>query len=475
MTKIKCPLRETANISGEATAIISGEVKLLYNQLDLIVTSTTRRLRERHCKPGDRIAIFMNNDWQTIVLTLSLLRIGAIACHMSTRLPAQTLRNQLDAIDYKKLIAYVEGKGLKLLAGVERWSPDDLIIKTLTQKKSIEDDMISLSQPTTIVFTSGSSSAPKPVLLTYGNHYYSAQGSNLILRLRSKHRWLISLPLYHVGGLAILFRCLITGATMVIPERKRAIDTSLKEEGITHCSLVPAQLYRLSKSKFKQADFQNLQVILLGGSSVSSTLLKEAYKKKLPVYITYGLTEMASQVTSMRPDSPPVKRITSGQLLKHRELKIEKDGEIWVRGKTLFAGYVDGQDAHCPVNHEGWFATGDRGYLDEEGYLIVLGRKDNMFISGGENIQPEEIERAICMLEDVDQAIVVPVSDEEFGSRPVAFIQGKNGDIDIQKIVYCLEQVLPRFKIPVVFYPWPEEMEPDRMKVDRKRLSGYIS
>jgi o-succinylbenzoate---CoA ligase len=149
--------------------------------------------------------------------------------------------------------------------------------------------------------------------------------------------------------------------------------------------------------------------------------------------------------------------------LPEREVSISEEGEILVRGATLFAGYVEGGKLDLPLDTEEWFHTGDLGELDENGCLRVLGRKDNLFVSGGENIQPEEIEEALSALPGVEAAVVVPVDDTEYGQRPVAFVRMEDGStVDL---ALELEKVLPRFKIPVAFYAWPEES--DGMKVNR--------
>jgi O-succinylbenzoic acid--CoA ligase len=203
---------------------------------------------------------------------------------------------------------------------------------------------------------------------------------------------------------------------------------------------------------------------------MTTVLLREASERGIPLHTSYGLTEMASQVTTTPTNTPPEKQFTSGKVLNYREVRIAENGEILVRGKTLSLGYVEREQVHLPVNHHGWFATGDLGQIDSEGYLTVLGRRDNMFISGGENIHPEEIETALSELSDIMQALVVPVPDEEFGHRPVAFIQTQKKKIDPEAITAELKPLLPGYKIPIAFYNLPGSMEPERLKVDRAYL-----
>ena len=150
-----------------------------------------------------------------------------------------------------------------------------------------------------------------------------------------------------------------------------------------------------------------------------------------------------------------------------REVSISERGEILVRGETLFAGYVEGERLERPLDQEGWFHTKDLGELDDDGWLRVGGRMDNLFISGGENVQPEEVEEALCRLNGVDEAIVVPVPDEEFGARPVAFVRAAGRKPE--ELAQELGLLLPRFKIPVSFHPWPEGAQRG-MKVDRTAL-----
>ncbi|HVP07704.1 MAG TPA: hypothetical protein VMS71_07675, partial [Candidatus Acidoferrum sp.] len=149
-------------------------------------------------------------------------------------------------------------------------------------------------------------------------------------------------------------------------------------------------------------------------------------------------------------------------------LRISSEGEILVAGETLFSGYIDGDQTVTPVDGEGWFHTGDNGHRDDAGYLVVTGRRDNMFISGGENIQPEEIESVLHSLEKVTDAIVVPVPDREYGHRPIAFLQKSTGkDIDSEELKRELRKRLPSFKIPDKFYPWPSGIASTGIKLSR--------
>jgi O-succinylbenzoic acid--CoA ligase len=338
--------------------------------------------------------------------------------------------------------------------------------------------VVPADQPATIVFTSGSSTEPKAVLHSLGNHYFNATGSNDNLPVEPGDRWLLALPIYHVGGLAIVFRCLLSGATVVLEDRSLDLAEQIRRDNITHLSLVPTQFRRLMASpEFRQSGSQ-VKHILVGGGPIPSGLLEQARETGLPIYPTYGLTEMASQVATGSPSAP-----NSAGVLKHRQLKVADDGEILVRGKTLFLGYVDGEQVQRPLDTDGWFHTGDIGRLDEHGCLTVIGRKDNMFISGGENIHPEQIENALKAIDGIEEALVVPVDDAEFGQRPVAFLKYESFvslsecesgvdeedkfKFDHLSLTAELEKTLPRFMIPIAFYPWPETYRAPGIKIER--------
>jgi O-succinylbenzoic acid--CoA ligase len=214
-------------------------------------------------------------------------------------------------------------------------------------------------------------------------------------------------------------------------------------------------------------ELAGLKAVLMGGGPVSASLVDEALSRGLPVHTSYGLTEMASQVTTTPPGASLEALRTAGRVLPEREVSISEEGEILVRGATLFSGYVEGGRLDLPLDADGWFHSGDLGELDENGDLHLLGRRDNLFISGGENIQPEEIEEVLCRLDGIDEAVVVPVPDPEFGYRPVAFVRA-DGD-EPGDLAPELRKVLPGFKVPVAFHPWPEKTRRD-MKPDRNAL-----
>jgi O-succinylbenzoic acid--CoA ligase len=270
--------------------------------------------------------------------------------------------------------------------------------------------------------------------------------------------------------MAILFRCWLAGATAVIADSAFSIAEALATHRITHVSMVATQLRRLVDGGGLQSARSALSAVLLGGGPTPETLLETAHAEGLPLHTTYGMTETSSQVTTTPPGASLDQLKTSGRRLPYREVRISDRQEILVRGRTLFQGYVTGSTVHDPTNEDGWLHTGDLGRLDDEGYLHVTGRKDNQFTSGGENIQPEVVERALVQLRGIRQAVVVPIPDAEFSQRPVAFVKhrGHDNDLPLTQWRQELEATLPRFMIPDRFYAWPQRAKrTGPMKVSR--------
>lgn len=469
MTTIRCPLCEAAQISPHEAAIVSDERIIRYYELDELATRVAGHMTEAGLVAGERVAIYLPADWRYVAVYIGILRAGGTACLINTRLPRAAVLAQIHQLGCRRVVAFLQDPSASDLAGLIIYHPS-VLLAPRDEASGDRTWKMDLAQPATIVFTSGSTRDPKPAVLSYGNHYYSARGSNVNIRLASHDRWLLSLPLYHVGGLGIVFRCLLSGATMVFPDPGQSLEHNQSFYAITHLSLVATQLLRLLRLPVMPESFAQVKAILLGGGPIPASALVEALRRGWPVLPSYGLTEMASQVCTASPQAPPAQRMNAGPVLRHRKLRINAGGEIEVSGETLFMGYLE-QDVLRPSRTEdGWFATGDLGELDERGGLTVKGRRDFMFISGGENIQPEEIERALSELPEIEEALVVPVADPEFGERPVAYVRYRAAAVPDEAVRERLALRLPKYKIPRAFLPWPDDVDSGR-KPDRVQLT----
>ncbi len=434
--------------------------------------AATTALRRWDVNAGDRVAWYLPRSRTAIVLFWALMRVGAMAVPLSTRTPPEGTRPLLDRVDASHLITDAAAMAtVAERAGVRAEASAALIGGHKASEGSRQD--LPLDRPATIIFTSGSTGDAKAALHTWGNHYFNARGSAANIPVTRGDRWLLSLPLYHVGGLAIVVRCALGGAAVVVPADDRPLAEACAEYNVTHASVVATQLRRLLRAAPGLDAAASFEALLVGGGPVPFALVREAHERGWPVCTTYGCTEMASQVTTTPPSAGVAALRTAGSVLPHREVTIADTGEIWVRGATLFRGYVVSDGLQDPRNEAGWYPTGDLGRFDADGRLQVRGRVDNQFISGGENIQPEEIERALQQLGGVRRAVVVPVPDATYGQRPVAFVDADTEAHALDDWREALAARLPRFKLPDTIYAWPDDPAAHPMKVDRAWFRQY--
>jgi o-succinylbenzoate---CoA ligase len=280
------------------------------------------------------------------------------------------------------------------------------------------------------VHTSGTTSAPKLVELTWGNVRANALGSALALGFDRDERWLCPLPLSHVGGLMVLLRSLVYGtAAHLMPFDADKANQALEDDRITLASLVPTMLARMLDAGLERPP--TLRAILLGGAPADPALLERAKRAEVPVAQTYGLTEACSQVCTSAPGDTE----TSGWPLPDTTVDIAPDGEILVSGPTVAGG--------------GTLHTGDLGRLDERGRLIVTGRKSDTIVTGGENVAPTEVEAVLLAHPAVADAGVFARADATWGEAIAARIVLRPGQTatpdDIR--AFCRER-LAGFKVP---------------------------
>jgi o-succinylbenzoate---CoA ligase len=328
----------------------------------------------------------------------ALMRLGAVLVPINTRLTPREVEWQCRDADMAMVLEDV----------------DALVRAAPAEPFHREFD---LEAPHAIVYTSGTTGRPKGAVLTYGNHWWSATASALNLGLHVDDSWLACMPLFHVGGLAILLRSVLYGIPVVLHERfdAAAVNEAIGR-GVTIVSVVSTMLERMLAQRGARPFPSTLRVVLLGGGPAPLPLLERALELGAPVVQSYGLTETASQVATLSPEDIRRKVGSAGKPLFGMQVRIADDGEILVRGPSVSPGYL-----HAPP-HGDWFATGDLGSLDEEGYLYVLDRREDLIISGGENVYPAEVEAALLGHPGVVDAGVFGVPDAEWGSTVAAAV-----------------------------------------------------
>lgn len=277
-----------------------------------------------------------------------------------------------------------------------------------------------------VIPTSGTTGAPKGVRLSFRALVAAADASAAHLGWRPADRWLLTIPVAHVGGLSIVTRCLLAGAAVALPNelsrgfRPDAFRRDVEATGATLVSLVPTMLRRLLTDP-GFAWPSTIRAALIGGAAAPPELLARAHDRGWPVLATYGLTEAAAQVATQRPGEPPAPSGAVGPPLPGVEVRIQA-GRIQIRGATTCSGYEPDGD---PVDPGAWFDTGDHGDWDDDGRLRVRGRGSDLIVSGGENVFPAEVEAVLRQHPDVEDACVVGVPDAEWGEAVAAALVGR--------------------------------------------------
>jgi len=271
-----------------------------------------------------------------------------------------------------------------------------------------------------VIATSGSEGEPRRVMLSDAGLDAAAAAANDHLSLLPGDLWLDCLPLHHIGGLSILWRCTRAGAGVLLHEgfAAEAVANSLASQPVTHLSLVPAMLARLLECCARPPS--SLRHVVIGGAALSRVLHNRATAAGWPLDPSYGLSETAAQVATHRASDGPWHEGLVGRPLGANEFALTADGRIRIRGPQVLAGYVDGGG----VDGDGWLTTGDIGKIDEEGRLTVTGRADDMLISGGSNIHPLTVESCLAACPGIRDVAVTGLRDPVWGDRIVALVVG---------------------------------------------------
>jgi o-succinylbenzoate---CoA ligase len=410
-------LSRAAAAHPDRVALETLEGALSYAQLDDRARRAAARLEAGGVRPGDRVALALEAGQGFVVALHACLRLGAVAMPVDLRLGDRERAAMVEGA-----ASVIDGP---LDDGGDERAPAGPLDQGGVSARAAGHD---LDAPALVVHTSGTSGAPKPVALTYGNLLWSAMGSAVALGLDPGERWLCPLPLSHVGGLSVLVRSAIHGTTAVLHSGfdPHAVARSLAEERVTSVSLVPTMVRRLLEAGMKPAP--SLRFALVGGAGLDPSLAARAREAGVPVVETYGLTEACSQVA------------TDGVPLFCARVEISAQGEILVAGPTVAPGAADA---------DGFLNTGDLGSLDEHGRLVITGRRADTIVTGGENVAPAEVEAALLEHPAVAEAAVHGRADPEWGEAVAATVVLREGaSASAEELRSHAAARLARFKVP---------------------------
>ncbi len=464
-------LRRRAFSNPDRLALITGGQQFTFSELDARVDCAVDWLASQGIAAGTHVALHLPNSQGFVELVHGISRIGAVLVPINLRLTPEEIAWQLADVQASHVISADPTD--EFVAAINHQSPEPTLLAIDPHDPTWEIDAgsgcnehVESHAPDdihAIVYTSGTTGRPKGALLTYGNHWWSAIGSGLNLGIHADDRWMAVLPLFHVGGLSILMRSVIYGIGVVVHESfdPDAVNRSIRKDRVTIISVVSTMLRRMLAAQ-PDRDYPDwLRCVLLGGGPAPQPLLEECAGRNVPVTQTYGLTESASQIATLPPEDALRKLGSAGKPLYPNEIAIEADGrfatpgeagEILARGPIITAGYYRLPDATSDAFRNGWFHTGDAGYLDADGNLFVLDRRDDLIVTGGENVYPAEVEAMLSGYSLIEEAGVIGVPDPEWGQRVVCVVSCADGaapDPDAIRL-WCRER-LAGYKVPTEF------------------------
>jgi fatty-acyl-CoA synthase len=450
-------------------------------------------------KKGDRIAVLAESSLEYILLFVAAQKTGLILVPLNYRLAGQEIDYLLTNARPAILIAEKQFyPKLATSAAVpdipQRWTMEDLALYCDLTTDRPEDqrapEVVMLEDdPIFILYTSGTTGFPKGALYTHKMLFWNSINTSLSLLVNTESRTVNCMPPFHTGGWNVLTTPFLHhgGYTCLLPKFESArVLRLLAEERATIFMGVPTMLKMLAdEPAFDHTDFSHLHYIIVGGEPMPIPLIERWQARGVAIRQGYGMTEVGPNLTSLHHTDAIRKKGSIGRPNfyvatkivdeKGNEVPADTGGELLLSGPMVTPGYWEQAAATAKALHDGWFRTGDRVRQDADGYLYVEDRIKNMFISGGENVYPAEIERVLLQHPAVAETVVVGMPDEKWGEVGCAFVVVQAGDhTEATELIAYGRSKLAKFKVPKVIRFLPELPKNATGKLDRKRLKEML-
>jgi O-succinylbenzoic acid--CoA ligase len=459
------------------SAIVSSKLKLTYSGLDERVNNAARSLYNSGISSGEYVPVIIGHQVELIVAVFGLWRIGAVPVLLSPHLPVTEYDNIINKLIPSSCI----------LGASAGYKNDKLKFINVEFPRESRIEIISrwaedIEKPALILYTSGSIGTSKGVIISFASLFNSFININEFDNYTTGDKFLASLPLHHIGGFSIIIRALLSGGKLILPGNVSYADIAknMQKFDPTIISLVPTNLKRLIENRIKPND--SLRSVYLGGGPAPYALVDGAVKMNYPIIKVYGSTETCSMVSAVRINNPNEYN-SSGKPLKNaniiirseEQLYVDKNmiGEILVKSNSLFSGYLDYDEGKGNRLRDGYFSTGDYGYMDAQGLLHIVMRREDLIVSGGENINPVEIQDALNSIAGIKESYVIGIDDEEWGQIVVSFIV-TDCAFDEPLIKSKLKILLAPYKVPKRFIKIESLPKTGLGKVNRQALIKFF-
>ncbi len=494
-------LKKWSQYAPKTTAVVDGDTgrEFTYRELyDISQKGADLLSTKFHISRGDRVAIISTNELEYIFLLFATKRLGAILVPINFRLTQREVEHIVSDCGPKIILfqdAYAEIIN-QLPASIkpqpysmEQWTAD---LGTLTKKShyaegvKIREFVSEPDDATMIIYTSGTTGAPKGAILSHAMLFWNSINTSLRLNISQTDATVIFLPFFHTGGLNVLTTPFFhRGAKLIFIKKfdgNQILNLSESHKA-TILFGVPTTMDMMARSEiFKKVDLSTLRYAIVGGEPMPVDLIHKWHDKGIAIRQGYGLTEFGPNVFSLNQEDAIRKIGSIGFANFYSEAKIVDDngnelgaeqiGELVLKGPMCMTGYWKNEKATQETIKNGWLHTGDLVKKDSEGYFYVVGRKKDMYKSGGENVYPTELEQVMRHLPGVREVAVVGVPDPKWGEVGKAFIvkESASTDLTIETINdYCAKN-LAKFKIPKYFVFVHDLPKGDSGKILKRKL-----
>jgi o-succinylbenzoate---CoA ligase len=446
-------------------AIIKTQESISYQDLFSQANQIAFLLSDKGIEKGTYVPLLVEDQLKFIKITIAVWLLGAIPVPLNTKLLSEEIYSIIDNYNFKFLIndlnihfdsSNLSGKKTEARINHKDTKTQSITKIELSDSSSHTNNKTNFSIPNledeaVVIFTSGTSGRPKGVVHTFSSLINSIENGNQILMHQENDRWLASLPFYHIGGFQILCRSLYYGCTIVLPESLKTEDlvTAITNLNPTHISLVSAQLQKFCY--LGQKAKKSLKVTLVGGGFIDDELMFEAEKLGWKPYRVYGSSETASMITGISASDIKAKPQSVGKALNNVEIKISDDSEILIKSNSLFKKYLDDEKETSSKLINSFYHTGDLGLIDDDGYLFIEARRNDLIVTGGENVNPIEVEKAILKIDGISEVCVFPKPSKTWGQIISCVLVTVDKSLNGEMIKEKLKISLAGFKIPKEF------------------------
>ncbi|MFL5936984.1 MAG: acyl-CoA synthetase [Gaiellaceae bacterium] len=439
-------IRNTARRTPNRVAIDYLDREVTYQELDVRSDALAGELLARGLRRGDRVATLTGNTPEHVIVFFACAKAGLILLPLNWRLAAPELRFQLEDSEPSVFLVEPEYESLAAATGhaFEPLAPPNDRATLVTTDVDADDPLL-------LIYTSGTTGRPKGALLTHANCFWTNLSFDLATGLTGDDVVLQVLPQFHCGGWNVQPLLSWWKGGRVVLERTfepARVLALLAEKRVTTLMGVPAVYLFLShEPAFADADLSSLRLAVVGGAPMPEELIRVWQARGVEIVQGYGLTEAAPNVLCLPPEDAMRKMGSAGKPYPYVEVRLGDESELQVRGPNVFPGYWRNSEATAAVLRDGWLHTGDVAEVDDEGCYRIRGRLKDMYISGGENVYPAEVESVLHEHASVADAAVVGVTDERWGEVGVAFVAAKEPVSDEALVEHCRDR-LARYKVP---------------------------